>query len=337
MVGLKADADQIKNFLSNLAQQDWIKRTERRWWPKFVFHYTDIRNAVRILQEGHLYSRTYLEGTKNLVVSSGSPVILAGTNTVIKDCVRLYFRPKTPTQYHAEGIRSQPTLAASKFPHAHCPVPVFFLFDAANILTRDDCCFSDRGLGSRKYQIFSSATELEQLPWKKIYHTGWIDPSKTEESDIVSRRNAEVIIPGSLNLSALCYVYCRSNAERETLLHLLSERSPSLRTRYQDKIVATTRSTLFYRQQTFIESVRLLSEAAYVHFSPETKSKGPFCLQLEHEAPSFQKRQKKEHFSLQEACRWKFSLVKATGYTIRLFLDRHLAYANRYEEIEIPF
>jgi hypothetical protein len=184
-------------------------------------------------------------------------------------------------------------------------------------------------------QIFlSKATELEQLPWKKIYHTGSFDYSRAEESDIVFRRNAEVIVPGSLDLNALHYVYCRSNAERETLLHLLS---PYLRSRYQDKIVATTRSTLFYRQQTFIEMVRLSSEAAYVHFSPESKSPGLFRLRIELETPSFQGHQEIERFSLQDGYRWKFPLVMAISYTIRLFLDDHLAYANRYEETEIPF
>lgn len=142
------------------------------------------------------------------------------------------------------------------------------------------------------------------MPWKKIYRTGSIDHSKAEKSDIVFRRNAEVIVPRSLDLNALYHVYCRSNAERETLLHFLP---PNLRSRYQDKIVATTRSFLFYRQQTFIEIVRLSSEAAFVHFSPETKSPGPFRLRIELETPSFQGHQETEHFSLQDGYRWKFS------------------------------
>jgi hypothetical protein len=166
MVTLKPDADQIRATLDTLAKQDWVKRTERRWWPKFVFHYTDIRNAVQILQEGCLYSRKWLEDNGRLVVSSGSPSVLAGTNTDIKDCVRLYFRPKTPTQYYAEGICSQDTLSASRFPHAHCPVPIFFLFDSATVLSRADCCFSDTGLGAHNYQILSTASELCSDPQK---------------------------------------------------------------------------------------------------------------------------------------------------------------------------
>lgn len=59
MVAFKPGAIQIKDFLDQLTRKDWLKRTERRWWPKFVFHYTDIKNAVDILQDNYLYSREY--------------------------------------------------------------------------------------------------------------------------------------------------------------------------------------------------------------------------------------------------------------------------------------
>ena len=326
MVSLKPDVDQIKNVLDNLARRDWVKRTERRWWPQFVFHYTDIRNAVRVLREGYLYSRKYLEDTGRPVVSSGSPSVLAGTNITIKDCVRLYFRPKTPTQYYAEGIYSQDTLSRSKFPNAHCPVPVFFLFDSVDVLTRSDCLFSDKGSGARDYQIFSTAAELEQLPWKQIYQPGWVNPP---------RANAEVIVPRKLDLGSLRYIYCRSEAERETLLHLLP---PDLQKRYQDKIVASTRSNLFYRRQTFVETVRLSSKAAYFRFSPETKSPGPFHLRVQVEIASSQHSLEAESFKLERPYVLQIPLpFLSTDYTIRLYLDNHLAYASTFEEIEIPF
>jgi hypothetical protein len=324
MVALKPDADRIKKFLNNLAKESWVKRTERRWWPLLVFHYTDIRNAVKVLQEGCLYSRKYLEDSDKLIVSSGSSKVLADTNTSIKDCVRLYFRPKTPTQYHAEGIRSQVTLSR-QFPDAHCPVPVFFLFDSAQVIARDDCWFSDKGLGSRNFHIFSTAAELEQLPWKKIYQPGWVNPAVA---------NAEVIVPKKLDLDALRYIYCRSDAERETLLYLLP---PKLRNLYQNKVMATTRNTLFFRQHTFVETVRLSSKAAHIQFSPETLSPGPFHLRvcLQDESLKQYSRDVKD-FKLGPLYRFEIPLPVA-NYTIHLFLDEHLAYANKYEETQIPF
>ena len=326
MVSSKPDAGRIETILNNLAKQDWVKRTERRWWPQFVFHYTDIRNVVRVLRGGYLYSRKYLEDAGKPIVSSGSPAVLAGTDVTIKDCVRLYFRPKTPTQYYAEGIYSQDTLSRSRFPDAHCPVPVFFLFDSVDVLTRSDCLFSDKGLGARDYQILSTAAELEQLPWKQIYQPGWVNPP---------RANAEVIVPRKLDLDALRYIYCRSEAERETLLHLLPL---DLQKRYQDKIVASTRSDLFYRRQTFVETVRLSSKAAYFRFSPETKSPGPFHLQVELEIASSQYSLDAESFNLERPYILEIPLPSSpTGYTVRLYLDNHLAYANTCEEMEIPF
>lgn len=220
---MKHDADQIRAVLDNLSKMDWVRRSERRWWPRLLFHYTDIQNAVRILSSGYLYSRQHLEDERLLAVSSGSNEVLAGTHPDIKNCVRLYFRPQTPTQYYAEGVKSSRTLSISRFPDAHCPVPVFFLFDSAEVLSREDNWFSDRGLASRNYEIMSTAQDLANLDWRKIYHTGPFDPSKFEEADIASRRMAEVIIPDRLDLESLKWIYCRSEAEKDTLLHLLTD------------------------------------------------------------------------------------------------------------------
>ena len=106
MVALKRDAAHIQAFLKELARQEWLGGSERRWWPRYAFHYTDLRNAVAILEDGYLYSRREAERLGRLHVSSGSATVLAGTADDIKACVRLYFRPQTPTQWYAEGIRS---------------------------------------------------------------------------------------------------------------------------------------------------------------------------------------------------------------------------------------
>jgi hypothetical protein len=31
------------------------------WWPRFVYHFTDVHNAVNILKVGYLYSRAEAE------------------------------------------------------------------------------------------------------------------------------------------------------------------------------------------------------------------------------------------------------------------------------------
>jgi len=330
---LKPDAEQIKQFLINLGKQNWVNRTERNWWPQFIFHYTDIQNAIKILQSACLYSREHLEKEGSAFVSNGSPTILAQTNIDIKNCVRLYFRPKTPTQYYAEGIHSQTSLSQSRFSNAHCPVPIFFLFKASKVLSDTPCRFSDGNLVSNRAHIFSTAVDLARLPWKQIYHNGWIDFSLSESRNIIFHRHAEVIVPQKLDLEALRYIYCRSEAEREMLLHSLP---PHLTKLYQSKIIATTRSTLFYRQRTFIEKVQLSSERIVFHFSPDTKSPGPFLLRVDIETPSsYSWRYEEKNFTVEKPLPLK--LPHLSTYTVRLLLDTHLAYANSYEEMALPF
>lgn len=332
---MKHDADRIRAVLDNLANADWVKRSERRWWPRLLFHYTDIHNAVRILSSGFLSSRQYLEDEGLLAVSSGSNEVLAATHPDIKNYVRLYFRPKTPTQYYAEGVKSSHTLSNSRFPDAHCPIPIFFLFDSAEILSRDDCKFSDRGLASSNYQILSTAQDLADLDWRKIYHTGSIDFSRPEESDIIARRMAEVIIPGHMDLTSLKWIYCRSEAEKDTLLHLLPD---TLRPLYERRIFATTRSDLYFRQHTFLESARLDGEAAYLSFSPDTQSSGPFRLQIRIRANDEIRQHTEDGFVFQRGeFRWKIR-TGFDDYEFELLLDGNLVFRNRYFEVDdIPF
>ena len=331
----KKDADQIRRFLQSLERQDWIRRSERRWWPKFLFHFTDIRNVAQILRDNILYSRAQVEKQRKLAVSSGSPKVLAGTDEKVKNLVRLYFRPKTPTQYHAEGVHSQQSLNKSDFPFAHCPVPVFLLFDAAAILSREDCLFSDRGLGGRGYHIGSTARELSELPWKQIYHNKSLDRNNPGIArDIVSRRNAEVVIPDHLTLGSLKFIYCRSEAEKETLLHLLS---PELRIRYRSRILASTRSDLFFRKRTFIESVMLSSNHIRLRFSPDTNCPGPFALEIALRHMARIKLMNKQ-FVLEPPFDYRIDFPQAIReYEIRVTLDGNLVYANAHSELNLPF
>jgi hypothetical protein len=214
-----------------------------------------------------------------------------------------------------------------------CPTPVFFLFDSSDILTRADCNFSDGNLASPRARSLSTAAELTRLPWEKIYHTGPFDPD--QESDITFRRNAEIIVPQKLDLSSLRYICCRSVAEKETLLHLLTL---PLRKRYYTKILATTSSMLFYRHHSFVESADLTPSYAILRYSPDTKSPGPFHLHAEIKHGNTPKVVPLEipNFDVTKGLKLRFPRP-LHKYTIRILLDGYLAYANSWEEIRIPF
>ena len=285
------------------------------------------------MSDGYLISREQLVSAGKQFFSSASSGVLNRTPNTVKDCVRLYFRPLTPTQYHSEGIQPSQKLGRSKYPEAHCPIPIFFLFDSGEILTRSDCQFSDGGLGSMG-QVYNTACELMNLPWTKIYHTGWFNPNDPSQSNIAFHRNAEIIIPKKLDLSALRSIHCRSVAEKETLLHLLDS---DLRVKYGSIITASTRRTLFNRRHTFIENVRLSTSLASFQFSPDTKSPGPFNIKV-------------SILDLARGVTHRWESVNAasglinvpikepiSNYEIRLHLDNILVYANVFEELDIPF
>ncbi len=114
----------------------------RSWWPSFVFHYTNLQNAASILNQGVLLSRAEALRQGLMITDNASRPVMGHTLDKWKDYVRLYFRPRTPTQIRNEGIRP-PT---QQYLESHCPVPIFLLFDSVEVLTRQETRFSDGSL-----------------------------------------------------------------------------------------------------------------------------------------------------------------------------------------------
>jgi hypothetical protein len=262
-------------------------------------------------------------------IDSASPDVIDGTRDDVKHYVRLYFRPKTPTQFRMEGIRPRGQLWQE---HVHCPVPIFFLFDSADVLTRKDCECTDGNPASwsRVCRQGSTADFLNSLPFKKIYHVGAYDPETHPE--IKFHRNAEVIIPERLNLSALKYLVCRSPAEKETLLTLLPG---PIRADYRDSVVVATRAQLYFKRWTFVEGVTLDSQSIVIHFSPDSETPGPFLAQfrLDDLETGEQSPLEIDDFDIgEQSAHFAIKIRKRAHYRFRIELDGHPAYVNEYHE-----
>ena len=117
--------------------------------------------------------------------------MLDHTDEKWKNCVRLYFRPRTPTQYQVEGFRPQGQLGSLQ---AHMPVPVFFLFEAKDILTRAGTRFSAGNLAASRV-VGEDAVYFESIPFQKVYHDSWM--AEGEKGNIKFHRHAEVIVPAN--------------------------------------------------------------------------------------------------------------------------------------------
>ncbi len=321
---MKPDSEEIVAFLDNLADESWLGSL-RSHWAKYLFHHTDIRNAVEILKSEKLYCRTELEKTNRMLVDIASRPIISSTESSIKDYVRLYFRPRNPTQYRNEGVRS----LEKKWEESHCPVPIFFLFDSKAILTRSDSLFSEGNLATLGIKgLRSTASELALLDFKKIYHD-----SPHNDNNITFHKNAEVVVSRELDLTALKFIVCRSPAERESLLNLLPT---SVLNKWSSKILIDTKANFFFRKWTFVQTVDLTAKNAVIDFSPDTIDSSPFLLMAKRKSLR-EKVIEKPNFTANKKIILEFT-EEILIYELEIMLDGNLVYVGRFDgSDEIPF
>jgi hypothetical protein len=322
---MKPWQDEIRQHIERWSAQ----LGDRHWWPRFVYHFTDVRNAASIITTGYLYSRLEAERLGLMQVDNASPQIIAQTRTEHKQYARLYFRPRTPTQYRNEGIR--PT-GQRELGGAHCPIPVYFCFGALEVLGQDDTEFSDGNMGSDRAQHRCDREFFLSIPFSLVFHHGPIPPSEVQE--VKFRRHAEVLVPHGLALTPdLKFVVCRSVAERQTLLHLLP---PELRATWAPTI-RLGHQGLFERKWTYVEDVLAVGDSVVFTFNPSTQTAGPFQV-------SFIYTERGGHVSREwhgqrptVNSRLRFRVPGASQGTAQLRLDEALAFAGPLIFKELPF
>jgi hypothetical protein len=323
---LKPDAAEIEKLVRELATAPWMSGS-RAGWPLYVFRIEDLPAAVRILSTGELLSRNEALRRGVLGYDTASPSVMEYAPDWCKACVRLYFRPRTPTEYQSEGFRPQTSLPLG----AHRPVPVVLVFDALKVLTDKRTSFTDGNATKKRCRRGETAAFLKSIPFERVYHIGPFVESDRDE--IVFRRCAEVLVEKHMALDNLRRIFCRSQAEFETLLTMLS---PELRARYAKRIGVS--ASLFNLKWTYLERVDLTDTHANFHFSPSTLTPGPFSASLDvterdgtvlgtWTSPKFMS---DPDFTI------KF-YRPFSAYKIRLELDGHIAYCNSYSAEELVF
>lgn len=334
----KPHSQQIIETLNNLKLR--FDNDVRENWPDFLFHFADVENVASILTSGELLSRHALIENKKGFKDTSSSEIISGTRDRWKKYVRFYFRPKTPTLYHSEGIRPQETLYKGD---VHCPVPIYLLFDSRAILTRSDSMFSEGTLASKLTKPFRTAEEFRTLPFDDIYHIGGQPPDR--KTRITHCRQAEVIVPNKVNLADLQYIWCRSSAEREILKNLVSAETWAT---WRDRIRYGTDHDLFHHYWIYIKDVDLQSQqiTIYINQPKDAKYKGPFKLMVDIvEAPGNQQYYFAEDNLMvgenlfANGSPLKLRLGSALlNYKVMIYFDSHLAYYGKHDDTgDIPF
>lgn len=264
------EVDQIRALITSLREADWSKYSIDERWIGYLFHITSLENALSILTRGQLLSRAKAIETNALERDGAAKIVIEQTHSLVRDCARLYFRPRVPTFYHNEGFISEHELQTSRY-KAHIPVPIAFIFDLPSILALPNCQFSDGNMGSKSAKLMGTFTEFKLLPFEQIYSIGAM--SGDDRDELRLRRHAEVLIPKQLDLSPhLVRIACRSEAELKTLKHLITEASNGkvLRERYDRRMIVSTNGSVFEAKRPFIQSVRQLGTSVSIDLNATT-------------------------------------------------------------------
>ena len=139
------------------------------------------------------------------------------------------------------------------------------------------------------------------------------------------------------DLQPLRLVSCRTQAEYETLLHLLTA---DARAKWSKRIGLGAKGNLHYRRWNYVEQVKLDSKSVAFRFNPTPTIRGPFAVRAEflEEATNKVHFWEDGNYTLDEALEIRLgSLEHYDRYSVRLTLDGRVAYANRYANEDLPF
>ena len=323
----KADADEILDHMKQLPSSLGLDRN-RSSWPNWLFRSDHVENAAAILNSGRLLSRAAAEHGNLIRVDSGSPHYVEHLSSAHRNLVRLYFRPRTPTQYVNEGIRPRCEIRYD----AHMPVPVYLLF-ASSLLAQQGVSFT-KGRLNEAAEVGDSAEFLRSIDFRDVYHDGAV--GRLGESErrpiILNARHSEVVVKAELSLDKLKHIVCRSAPERETLLNLLSAEG---RRRWLPRIRTDEgHRRLFEKRGTFVQKADLSNVASRFTFYSNIprEMRGPFDLRIEWSLDSRTVRAGQENFTVSNrpvVC----SLPRPVAmYRVRVFLDGNLAYLGDFDE-----
>ena len=233
-------------------------RPYRVRWPSRLFHHSVIENAASILSQGQLLSRIDSGGHRKVDVA-GTAVIQNRDRA--HQFARLYFGPRTPTQYRVEGIR-KPEAYWNGDRSAHAPTLAMFVFDARKILIQKGVRFSNGNMQSDAAQDGDNDAFFDKIDFAKVYHEGWHD----RDASITYSRCAEVLVPSPRPIDdCLAAVVCRSVAER---LFLLDEMGPTAAKRWSRFVHVSDDLNVFEKRYTFVDTVSIQTDGVLFKLHP---------------------------------------------------------------------
>lgn len=295
-------------------------RPYRKHWPQCLFHHAPLESALAIIRDGKLRARN--DPQRQHLHDVAAPGVI-DSRADAHDRVRLYFRPRTPTQFHIEGIRKD---GECKYgPGAHAPVLVMFVLDAKRILMLPDVMFSDRNMQSYGARFGDSEDFFGSIPFESVYHEG----GTAGDNSIIAHRCAEILPTTPLPLEGfLKGIWFRSEPERDTFLHRLDiKRSP-----WEGLCQVSEELKVFDKRFAFLSEIGLSSEGVSfrINYRHDLKPinisiqvinrNGKLCADFNN--PEFSTLNN-------SGGRWIFRTpLEPSSYLVRVKIEGHLAYES---------
>lgn len=234
------------SFLEIIKQNS--EKAQVKWWPNFAFHYTDVTNAISILQSGKLYSRIKAQAANIMKNDNASRQVIDMTMSQATSYVRFYFRPLTPTQYYNEGFK-HPAIRYDGDLNANIPVPVFFVFRLETLLKDGKVRFSNLSQAGYGASLGQGEDDFSKLEFEKIYSNGYVD------EEVRKYRHAELLYPDEYYIdNSLDAILCRNEVERATLLNLLFDLDKKAYYKYKD-LIKVCKKDMFEKNGLFLDEV----------------------------------------------------------------------------------
>ena len=227
----------------------------RKHWPHHLFHHAPLENAVAILKDGCLRSRNDKDNSHPRDVAAPGVI---DARSYAHDRVRLYFRPKTPTQYQIEGIRRK---GECKFgDETHLPLLVMFCLDAKSVLLKPDIQFSNKNMQIASASVGSDQASFSAIPFDKVYHEG-----STSDKSVFDARCAEVMPSSPLKLEECLHaILFRSHPEMETVLHRLGDDAE----KWKPLCHVSDALKVFQKDYSFVSHLELTTEGLEFRLNP---------------------------------------------------------------------
>lgn len=200
-----------------LKQENVITFIESFPYRPQAYHFTHMSNAVNIIKRHSLQSRNRANGT--FENSAGNNVNITAK---AHDFARFYFIPQSPTQFYNECLgKDQDSVRyynkAVDLGLPKCPMPVFFIVDVEELLTKfpEKCFYSNGNMQKRSTKAFKVVDDPHKILADEIYNKSNKDAKQQEflfedELDLSSLASLQICCYDDYQRDLLKSIVCNS-------------------------------------------------------------------------------------------------------------------------------